>query len=69
MISHFPKNLMITTICGRTEDEDERVEEAEEAEEVYFILYSLSLLFFCIFHVFVLHFGCFFLCDILMLPH
>ena len=37
MISHFPKNFSITTICGRTEDEDERVEEAEEAEEVYLI--------------------------------
>ena len=53
MISHFPKNFSITTICGRTEDEDERVEEAEEAEEVYFIfvfLHALVLYFACLFY-------------------
>ena len=44
MMSHFPKNFSITTICGRTEDEDERVEEAEEAEEVYFIFVFLRAL-------------------------
>ena len=53
MISHFPKNFSITTICGRTEGEDERVEEAKEAEEVYFIfvfLYALVLYFACLFY-------------------
>ena len=51
MISHFPKNFSITTICGRTEYEDERVEEAEEAEEVFYSFVFFMCLF-CILDVF-----------------